>query len=68
MRAATRVALLTALALAPSAAQLMTDIGLIMLDGSEKVLSDNATIVQSSAADYTTLFCESAVTWDQCIW
>ena len=68
MRAATRVALLIALALGPSAAQLMTDIGLIMVDGSEKVLSDNATIVQSSEADYTSLFCESAVAWDQCIW
>ena len=68
MRAATRVALLTALALAPSAAQLMTDIGLIMVDGTKNILSDNATIVQSSTADYTTLFCESEVAWDQCIW
>ena len=68
MRVATSVAVLTALALAPSAAQLMTEIGLIMVDGSEKALSDNATIVQSRAAEYTSLFCESAVTWDQCIW
>ena len=68
MRAATRVALLTALALAPSAAQLTTEIGLITVDGSEEVLSDKATIVQSSDADYTTLFCESTATWDQCIW
>ena len=68
MRVATRVAVLTALALAPSAAQLMTEIGLIMVDGTKNTLSDNATIVQSSAADYTSLFCESAVSWDQCIW
>jgi len=68
MHAATRVALLTALALATSSAQLVADIGLIAADGTEEVLSDGETIVQSADAGYTSLFCKSTEAWDQCIW
>ena len=68
MHAATRVALLTALALATSSAQLVADIGLIAADGTEEVLSDGETIVQSADAGYTSLFCKSTQAWDLCLW
>ena len=71
MHAATRIALLTgvtALALAPSSAQLVADIGLIAADGTEEVLSDEETIVQSADAGYTSLFCKSTQAWDLCLW